>query len=620
MEHARILIVEDDRIVARDIQQQLQRAGHTVVALTGRGEDALQLAIDTSPDLVLMDVRLEGEIDGIDVARQLRDRCHIPVVFLTAYADSETVKRAALAEPFGYILKPFEDLQLRTVVEMALYKHRAEARLRESEQRYAITLASIGDAVIATDRECRVTFINRVAETLTGWQRTDAMGQQLDNVFVALDEASGQPINGLAAHVLESRARSATVADTLLVSTNGRSTPIEASASPITGDRGNVEGVVVVFHDVSERRQAEEATLLRKVNARLDSAMRGSDIGVWEVDMPDGDFMAGRVHLTNIWERLGYGPAGDAMTPSSYFEILHPDDRLPTAVAVNDYLAGRAATFELENRVLRQDGIYRWMLVRGTALRNSQGEPVRFTGTVVDITELKRTEAELKEMMQSVRNVSNAIAHDLRTPLAELRSRLETLLVMRPASDEVFSEVDAALCDIDRVIAIFNALLRLAEIDAGIRQAGFIPGDVGNLVTDAYEFYLPVAELRGISLTVECQGDLHAVADHLLIAQAVGNLIDNALKYAPRAGTIRVAAMRNADGKIAISVSDSGPGIPDTEKDKVTGRFYRGDASRGTPGVGLGLSLVAAVATLHGGSVAFADNHPGTVATLLLTT
>ncbi|MDE1184759.1 hybrid sensor histidine kinase/response regulator [Paraburkholderia sp.] len=235
-----------------------------------------------------------------------------------------------------------------------------------------------------------------------------------------------------------------------------------------------------------------------------------------------------------------------------------------------------------------------------------------------EIETRKRAEAELTEMMHSVRNVSNAIAHDLRTPLAELRSRLESLAVMRPAPEETFGEVEAALADVDRVIAIFNALLRLAEIDAGIRQAGFVDADIGDLVSDAGEFYLPVAELRGLSLSVACVGDLRRVADHLLIAQAVGNLIDNALKFTPPNGTIHVAAQRNADGSISISVSDNGPGIPERDRHKVTGRFYRGDASRGTPGVGLGLALVAAVATLHGGSVAFTDNQPGTTATLLL--
>ena len=164
MTPARILVVEDDRVVARDIQHQLTRIGHTVVCVTPLGEDAVRLALESQPDLVLMDIRLEGALDGVDAAQQIRDRCQVPVVFLTAYADDETLERARVTEPFGYLLKPFEDSQLRTVIEMALYKHTAERKLRESERRYAVTLASIGDAVIATDDQARVTFLNPAAE------------------------------------------------------------------------------------------------------------------------------------------------------------------------------------------------------------------------------------------------------------------------------------------------------------------------------------------------------------------------------------------------------------------------------------------------------------------------
>lgn len=229
----------------------------------------------------------------------------------------------------------------------------------------------------------------------------------------------------------------------------------------------------------------------------------------------------------------------------------------------------------------------------------------------------EQAEEALIEVINGVRNVSNAIAHDLRTPLTELRSRLEvlTLTLRRQGNDQCLPELEVALTDVDRVINIFNALLRLAEIDAGVRRSGFMPGDLEAIVSDAVEFYQPVAELRCVTLSLRVSGDLVVVSDPLLLAQAIGNLIDNALKFARDGGEISVVATRR-DDMIAISVADDGPGIPDEEKSKVTERFYRGDASRGTPGVGLGLALVKAVATLHRGSLAFTDNQPGLIATL----
>jgi len=218
---------------------------------------------------------------------------------------------------------------------------------------------------------------------------------------------------------------------------------------------------------------------------------------------------------------------------------------------------------------------------------------------------------QIEQLVHGVRDVSNSIAHDLRTPLAELRSRLEELSLTRPQPEETFAEVDAAVADVDRVIGVFNALLRLAEIDAGMRRSGFVAVDAAELARQAVEFYLPAAELKGITLSFHGEEPVRVSGDPVLLAQALGNLIDNALKYAGQDGTIEVAVATGADGRARISVADHGPGIPDEEKPKVPGRFYRGDVSRGTPGVGLGLSLVESVARLHGGDLELLDNDPG---------
>jgi signal transduction histidine kinase len=218
---------------------------------------------------------------------------------------------------------------------------------------------------------------------------------------------------------------------------------------------------------------------------------------------------------------------------------------------------------------------------------------------------------QIEQLVHGVRNVSNSIAHDLRTPLAELRSRLEELALMRPSPEKTFAEIDGAVADVDRVIHIFDALLRLAEIDAGMRRSGFVSLDLADLAATAVEFYAPAAELKSIALTFHAEGPLRVSGDPILLAQALSNLIDNALKYAPEHGAIGVAVRRRDDAVVEIAVTDNGPGIEDSEKTKVVERFYRGDASRGTPGVGLGLSLVQAVAKLHGSTMELFNENPG---------
>src|SRR5207249_3205124 len=159
MTKTQILVVEDEHIVAKDIQLRLQALGYHIPAVASSGEEALQKAEEIRPDLVLMDIRLKGPMNGVEAAEELRRRFNIPVVYLTAYADKHTLDRAKVTEPFGYILKPFEERELYTCIEVALYKHHTECKLRESEQWLATTLRCIGDGVIATDMAGRVKFI-----------------------------------------------------------------------------------------------------------------------------------------------------------------------------------------------------------------------------------------------------------------------------------------------------------------------------------------------------------------------------------------------------------------------------------------------------------------------------
>jgi len=230
---------------------------------------------------------------------------------------------------------------------------------------------------------------------------------------------------------------------------------------------------------------------------------------------------------------------------------------------------------------------------------------------------INRLLEQVEQLVHGIANVSNSIAHDLRTPLAELRSRLEELSLTRPPAEEAFAEVDAAVADVDGVIRIFNALLRLAEIDSGLRRSNFVAADVTELVARAVEFYLPAAELKGHALSFRDPGPVWAQCDPVLLAQAVNNLIDNALKFVT-GGHIEIEVVRPAEDSVAVVVADDGPGIPERDRPKAAQRFFRGDASRGTPGVGLGLSLVQAIAKLHGGTLELRDNEPGLRASMII--
>jgi len=219
-------------------------------------------------------------------------------------------------------------------------------------------------------------------------------------------------------------------------------------------------------------------------------------------------------------------------------------------------------------------------------------------------------------LMDGVRQVSNAIAHDLRTPITRARTRLEDAALHADTPEALRAAIERATADLDGIVAVFQALLRISEIEAGSRRSSFTRIDIAPLLTQVEELYGPLVEERGISLVVRTAGEVPAYGDKELIQQAIANLLDNAVKFSPLGGTVRLEA--SVAGKVEVAVSDQGPGISASERGRATERFYRGETARSTPGSGLGLSLVAAVAHLHGGELRLEDNAPGLRAVLVL--
>ena len=219
-------------------------------------------------------------------------------------------------------------------------------------------------------------------------------------------------------------------------------------------------------------------------------------------------------------------------------------------------------------------------------------------------------------LMDGVRQVSNAIAHDLRTPITRARTRLEDAALHAESPDDLRAAIERATLDLDGIVAVFQALLRIAEIEAGSRRSSFTRLDLAPLLSEVADLYGAVAEDRGIALTLETPPEVPAYGDKAMIQQAIANLVDNAVKFSPSGGTVRLTA--SIFSMVFVAVSDQGPGIPLPDREKATDRFYRGETARSTPGSGLGLSLVLAVAQLHGGELRLEDNRPGLRAILAL--
>ena len=273
----RILIVEDEALLAEEMSDRLMRLGYTVVEVVDSAAEAVAAAALLQPDLVLMDIRLKGGDDGTVAAAAIQQQSNVPVVFLTAHSDADTVSRATSTGPFGYVLKPFREQDLVVAIETALTRHRFEQRIAASERNYAAILASIGEGVIATDPEGRVTFMNRVAEALTGRQLSRVRGQEVDHVLPLVTEATGQPAESPGRLAMREKQTVTLRAPTMLVAEDGSRIPVDDTAAPIFDDHGTLSGSVIAFRDARERRRRDDA--LRQAEEHLRHARRLEAVG-----------------------------------------------------------------------------------------------------------------------------------------------------------------------------------------------------------------------------------------------------------------------------------------------------------------------------------------------------
>ena len=240
---AKILVVEDERITAEDIKDGLIGLGYKVPAVVHSGEDAVKKCGELQPDLVLMDIMLEGEMDGIEASEEIKKHYDIPVIYLTAYSDENTLERAKKTEPSGYVLKepsgfihkPFEESELHSVIEITLYRYKME---KTHDQWISALLESINEALIATDSNYVIKFVNNMAEEITGWMQKDAVNRDLKDVFKIYDEESNT-LNKF----------SSTLDEVTLLTKKGTMVTVKVNLNYIRDKEGNVNGIALTFRD-----------------------------------------------------------------------------------------------------------------------------------------------------------------------------------------------------------------------------------------------------------------------------------------------------------------------------------------------------------------------------------
>ncbi|MBF2026848.1 MAG: response regulator [Oscillatoriales cyanobacterium C42_A2020_001] len=268
-----ILIVEDERIVARDIRASLESLGYSVAAIATSGEEAIAKAVELQPDLILMDIQLRSDLDGIQAAETIWNRLKIPFIYATGYSDTSTLRRAKATGPFGYILKPIEERELYVAIETALQRYQLDTELKKREQWLTTILRGIGDGVIVVDAQARIKFLNLMAETLLGYSQATLQGQPLVDFFQIVSESTLTPVENPIIAALERGEIYLLPEQILLVTASGTRIPIADSAAPLRDEQGNITGAVLVFRDITDKRLAEERRVALMLNQQLQEQM-----------------------------------------------------------------------------------------------------------------------------------------------------------------------------------------------------------------------------------------------------------------------------------------------------------------------------------------------------------
>lgn len=403
MSKEKILIVEDERIVAEEIRQMLLSTGYAVTGIVSTGQDAIRMAGESSPDIVLMDIRLKGIMDGIEAAGIILDRFFIPSIYLTAYSDETTIQRAKLTRPLGYIIKPLDKTQVRSVIEVALYRHQREKVLVESERWLSATLKTIESGVIATGGCGVIHYMNPAAYLLTGVSMADAAGKHIDNVVLISDIHTLENLPGFFNRIIMDRPAGPTKGSAILVSRDSYEIPVNYIISPVRDESRGEPGFIVMLHDISKRLKVE--TMLQDSAKKHRGLIEAAGEGVMSLDAGHNLLFANQT----MADMLGY--PREHMIGQPIARFVNPDcDRMLSSALRGE---GEKSVTVCEVGLKKNDGSNIWARVTINKMTDKDG---LYTGALVlvsDATGRMAMEIKLVEARVNTRRYLDLIEKEI---------------------------------------------------------------------------------------------------------------------------------------------------------------------------------------------------------------
>ncbi len=482
----------------------------------------------------------------------------------------------------------------------------AESRAHERRELFRVTLRSIGDAVITTDTEARITDLNEVAETLTGWPHNEALGEPLERVFNIINEVTRRPVENPATRALREGVIVGLANHTVLVKKDGSECPIDDSAAPIRNEQGHVSGCVLIFRDVTAQRLIEREKANQLITARLLAAIvESSD------DAIISKSLEGIIQSWNAAAERLFGFTAEEVV-GRHISLVIPPERLAEEDQIIASLKAGERIDHFETERVRKDGQRIVVSLTISPIKDDSGNVVGASKIVRDVTErkrltddLQRLAADLSAADQRKNEFLATLAHELRNPLAPMSNMLEVVKragddgEVRKRAHETFER------QLNQMVRLVDDLLDLNRITHDRLELRRNEVDLSSVIQQAVEVARPLIDAAEQELIVDLPEEpIHLNADRARLAQVFGNLLNNSCKYTGPNGTITLSA-KQMDGEVLVTVKDNGAGIPRDKIDSIFDMFMQIDRSseRSQEGLGIGLTLVKRLVQMHGGSI-----------------
>jgi len=592
MSDIKILLVEDEQIVAKFTEKQLTNAGYKVLGSVTDGEVAIEEISKIHPDIVLMDIKLIGSMDGIETADHIRKKFQIPVIFLTSLADDDSFQRAKTAEPFGYLIKPIDIKELNRVVEMALYKNKIYKQLLNTRHRFQIATEAAKTRVWELWADGDKLIIDSDMPALFDYSEKDLENIKADR-FKFVHEDDKNLVETSIQKCLEGKTDNFEI-EHRLYKNDGSIGWLALRGILISAENGKPNRIIGSATDITERKNYEQA--LKKSEEKFRNIFESSGIGM-AILSPDGQFT--KINST-FCEMLGYEE--ENIIGMNFRNITHPGDLDKSLELLKELLSHEEIESKsMENRYLHKKQDIIWALTTISIIRDGKNKPIFFIAQVQDITKRKKSEDQLIKYTEDLKLLNAAkdkffsiISHDLRSPFNSLLGLTE--YIAHSYDEMTPTEIKNSVANVYHSSKqVYNLILNLLEwsmIQSGRLSVNKSVINLADLGKEIISLYAEGANHKQLKLTNQMDENIYIYADKYMIDTIVRNFVSNAIKFTKPGGEIIIKGIINGDNA-EVSVTDTGIGIS-VEDQKNLFRIdeqSRRDGTANEKGTGLGLLL-----------------------------